>query len=412
MIYTMLHQKDGTAWLKSMKRALLADEAGLGKTKQVFDAAPEFLSHRKMLVVTPTSTVLNWYEEAKKWNFPIEKLVIVGTEQEFLRKIDEIKRGRYGVIVVDEAHMFRNLEAQRTREFLKFIKGRDARIWFLTGDPVIKGAMDLFVPLSVIEPGVHGKYKDFCEKFCQVKPNQWKPGGIEYYGTKNTKILNVILSRVMLRRYKKDHLDDLPDKTISRIPFDLGIDLPIFTDDGIIRKIIRGVETAGVSIRSDSELCETIQDLGLKKVDHVLKFAENLMSHPLVFFAHHRSVLYDIAEKLREKGFEVGVIIGGMDKNTKMQIINDFQNGKLDHVVVSILAGGVGINLFRSSRCIFAEFPWTWAALDQAASRLHRHGQKDCVNVYYCYAKDTFEENQLDAIEARREYTEQIVGLK
>lgn len=408
----MLHQKDGIKWLQGITRGLLADEAGLGKTKQILDAAIPFLKGRSMLVICPTSVVLNWYEEGRKWKFPENKLFVVGAEFQFLKEINNLKRGKWGVIVVDEAHMFKSVEAQRTQALIKLIKGRDSKMWFMTGTPIIRGAMDLFVILSIIEPGKHGKYREFCDKYCMKKPNRWKPGGFEYYGVKNERILNAVLSKVMLRRYKCDHLEDLPDKTVSRVPIDLQIDLPIFRNDEITRKIIKGVETGGSAVKGDIELSETMQELSIRKVEHVLKFAENLFMHPLVFFAHHRSVLYMIHDALKEKGFKVGVIVGGMDKDAKMKIVNDFQDGKIDHVVVSILAGGVGINLFRSSRCIFAEFPWTWAAMDQAASRLHRYGQKDCVNIYYCFAKNTFEEKQLDAIEDRKIYTEKTVGLK
>jgi SNF2 family DNA or RNA helicase len=122
-------------------------------------------------------------------------------------------------------------------------------------------------------------------------------------------------------------------------------------------------------------------------------------------------VLYDIAEKLANKGRRVKVILGGMDKKIRQQYVNEFQNGELDDLVCSLNVAGVGINLFRSSRCVFAEFPWTWAALDQASDRLHRIGQKDCVNVYHCFAKGTFEERQLHAIEERKIMTGEVIGL-
>ena len=408
--YLMLHQKFGIQFLKDKPRCLLADEAGLGKSRQVLEAAKSFVKGRNMLVLCPTSVVENWKEECRKWGFPEDKFVVCGYEYQFLHHFEALKKRRWGVIVADECQMLRNWAAQRTKLFRDLIKGRDSKIWLLSGTPMMKGAMDLHPLLSFIEPGVHGKYGEFCEKFCNKKPDQWSPNGFRWDGVKNGKILNAILDKVMLRRYKKDEVDDLPDKIISKIPVVLpSSHFDVFTNSGIVRAISEAVIRGGTS---DPELIETLQQLGLKKVDHVVKFVTDILHpHPTVIFAHHRTVLYDIAEKLREKGRKVEVLIGGMDKNKRHEYVKQFQSGSLDDLVVGIGVGGVGINLFRSSRCVFAEFPWTYAALDQASDRLHRIGQKDCVNAYWVVAKNTFEEAMLKVIEDRKDMTEEVVGV-
>lgn len=413
MSYLMIHQKEGYEFLSTHNRCLLADEAGLGKSRQVLEAAKQFVHGRNMLVLCPTSIVENWKIERAKWGFPENKFVCVGYEYEFLHSFKQLKARKWGVIVADECHMLRNWGAQRTKLFKQLIKGRDSKIWLLSGTPMVKGAMDLHPILSFIQPGVWGKYKEFCDEHCRTRDNQWKPGGKEYYGVLKPKVLSTALEQIMIRRFKKDVLPDLPSKLFSRIPVLVdGSGFDIFTDAGIVRAVLRGVETSGGSI-PDTEVIETMRDLGLRKVNHVIKFIEDtLLPHPLVIFAHHRMVLYDIAEKLRDKGRKVEVIIGGMDKGVRQRYVEDFQNGKIDDLVCSITVAGVGINLFRSSRCVFAEYPWTWAALEQACDRLHRIGQHDSVNVYMCYAKGTFEEAQLNAIEERKTMTREVVGVK
>lgn len=407
----MLHQKLGIEFLKDHPRCLLADEAGLGKSRQVLEAAKLFVKGRNLLVVCPTSVIENWKDECRKWGFPEEKFVVIGYEYGFLHKFEELRLRRWGVIVFDESHNLRNLTAQKTKNAIKLIKGRDSKIWFLSGTPIVKGAMDLFVTISICEPGVHGKYKDFCEKFCNKKVDQWSPGGFKYEGVKGVRELNAILDRIMLRRYKRDEVDDLPPKIISKVPVTLPQShFDIFTDSGLIRAVCNAVMSGGGTL--DPEYAETLQQLGLKKVDHVVKFCEDtLFPHPLVIFAHHRAVIYDIAEKLRDKGRKVQVIIGSMDKRLKHQYVKDFQNGLLDDLVCGLTVAGVGINLFKSSRCVFAEFPWTYAALDQASDRLHRIGQKDCVNAYWMIAKGTFEESMIKVIESRKDMTEDTVGI-
>jgi len=407
----MPHQIDGIKFLMDHPRAILADEAGLGKSRQVLEAAKNYIKNRNLLVICPTSVIENWKEECRKWAFPEEKFVVIGYEYGFLHKLKDLKFRKWGVIVADEAHMLRNWSAQRTKNFRELLKGRDSRVWLLSGTPIVKGAHDLHSLLSFVEPGVHGKYKDFCEIFCKTKPNQWKPSGFEFYGVKNNRELNTILNRVMIRRLKSEELPNLPPKITSKIPLKMPQgNFDIFTNDGIIRKVIKLTENGGGLV--DEEVAETLLQLGLKKVDYVIKFIEDtLLPKPLVIFGHHRLVLYDIAEKLRDKGRKVQVILGGMSKEVRQQYIYEFQEGKLDDLVCSIGVAGVGINLFRSSYCVFAEFPWTWAALDQASDRLHRIGQKECVNVYWCYAKGTFEEAQLRTIESRKTMTSEVIGI-
>lgn len=411
MTHLMIHQKEGIQFLLDTPRALLADEAGLGKTRQVLEAAKQFIKGRDLLVLCPTSIIENWKIESKLWDFPQNKITVVGYEYQFLHDIKTLLRRRWGVIVADEAHFLRNWEAQRTKLFHALIKGRDSKIWFLSGTPMVKGAMDLHPMLSIMEPGKWGKFKDFCADYCKVKPNQWKPGGIEYYGVKNVRVLSAAVSKLMLRRYKAEVVEDMPPKLVSEIPLILPQgQFDIFTSDGLVRAVAKAAEDG--TAPKDVEVCETIRELGLKKVDHVVKFIEDtLHPHPIVIFAHHRMVLYDLAEKLRDKGRRVEVLIGGMDKAVRQNYVNMFQKGELDDLVVGIGVGGLGINLFRSSRCVFAEFPWTWAALDQASDRLHRIGQTDCVNAYHCYAKGTFEERQLRVIEERKIMTKEVIDV-
>lgn len=409
----MLHQKQGVVFLYERNRAILADEAGLGKTRQVLEAAKLLIKTAKLLVICPTSIVPNWYAEAKKWGFPENKIVCVGLEHAFLKNYKELKKGSWGIIVLDESHNFRRLEAQRTRAFLDLIKKRECKIWFLTGTPIVKGAMDLFVPLSVCKPGVHGKYKDFISMYCHTKHNKWVPGGVEHFGVKNTALLKPFIDEVTLRRYKKNVVEDMPYKLISRIPLEIEArNFLAYNDPKLLRAITKHAENAGGG-KLDEDVAETIQELALKKVKYVVDFIKDtLLEHPLVIFAHHRAVIYDLADSMRELDKTVEIVVGSMDKAVKFKHIQDFQAGKIDVLVVGILAGGIGHNLHRASRCVFAEFPWTWAALEQATDRLHRIGQKDCVNAYHCFAKDTFEERQLDIIESRKGYTKELFGLE
>lgn len=407
----MQHQREAITALLNNRRFLLADEPGLGKTRVLLEAAKERVGNRKMLVLCPTSIVRNWENEVAKWGFRADKIVIVGYEYQFLKMKKELLAGRWGVIVADEAHFLRRWEAQRTMQFKELLKGRDSCVWLCTGTPVVRGAQDMHTLLSFLQPGEWGKYGDFCEKYCKHRQNQWKPGGREYYGVKNGAELGAAVKSLMIRRYKKDVVN-LPDKIVSRIPIELPNNgtFDVFTNEGIIQEVLRAVEHGGMITMSE-HVIETLQDLGIAKAAHVHKFCSDTFGNlPLVVFAHHRSVIHELVEKFGDEGRDVSCIHGGMSKDEKAIRVQDFQDGKLDVLVCGINVAGVGINLFRASYCVFAELPWTQAALDQAADRLHRIGQQNCVGVYYTYCRGTFEDRMLKLIEERKFTMKEIVG--
>jgi len=408
----MQHQKIGIDFLLANTRALLADEAGLGKSRQVLEAAKHRVKGRKLLVICPASIKENWIQEAEKWGFPVSKLVVISLEYDMVYKLKEVSQHRFGAIVVDEAHRFRNWTAQRTKNLAKLLKGRDSCIWFLTGTPMVKGGHDFHFVLSHLKPGKIGKLGEFKKQFAKEIPDKWSPAGVRYEGVKNPRVLSKLLEDVMLRRYKREEIKDLPDKIETDVPVLLDCaKFDIFTDAGLI-KAVEKAATRGSSAELPEEYAETIQQLGIKKIDLGIKFCEDILfPHPLVIFAHNRLVIYDIAEKLRDKGRKVHVLIGGMTTLQKQHAVDEFQRGKVDDIVCGIGVGGVGYNMFRASRCVFFQFPWTWADYDQASDRLHRIGQKQCVNIYNLVAKGTFEDRQVKIVRERKVMTAEVVGI-
>lgn len=408
----MLHQKEGLLYLYDRRAALLCDEAGLGKTRQALEAARYFLKRRKALVLCPTSVIPNWYAEAAKWDFPQDKLVVVGLEKGFITKFEELDKQQFSVCIIDEFHLFANPLTQRGKLLLKFFKGRQCRLWAMSGTPIVTGAQDLFLTLSLCKPGQVGKYGDFVKKFCERKEDKWKPGGYVYYGVRNKLELKKLYSDIMLRRFKHDYLEDLPYKLESDVPLNAPkAELQPFSTSTIIRAVLSKVNSDG-KVTLEDEVQETIQQLGLRKVPYVMKFIqENVFPHPCVVFAHHRAVLDLYVTAFEDAGRRVGLIIGGMTKEDKFKVIQRFMDGELDDIVCSIRAGGIGNNFYRASRCVYGEFPWTYAALSQSYDRLHRIGQKCCVNVYKTFMPGTFEEFQLRSLEDRAKYLKDAVGI-
>lgn len=402
------HQEQAIAFVSAHNRCLLADEAGLGKSRVVIETAKTCIGRRQLLVICPASLVPNWVTQVKLWKLPEKKVTIISYDK-LLIYLKDIIKGRYGMIAIDEAHYIKNWKAQRTKNVKTILKGRDSKTVFLTGTPIVNGAMDLHTILSLCEPGEWGKYGEFCERYCQKKLNKWKPEGVDYFGVRNIHELKNRMGHLMLRRFKKDVLNDLPPKIVSKIPLQLENKfLNAFMDNKTIEAAIRAVEQQS---NKDETLAETLKELGLQKVPLVKAFVNDTFpDKPVVIFGNHRIVLESLKDSFEDSGYTTGIIWGKQTNSERYDTIGAFQEGKIDRLMVNIHAGGVGVDMHRSSHCVFAEFPWTQAAIDQAIDRLHRIGQQDCVNAYYLYAQYTFEEPMLKAIERKLTYMEQIVG--
>lgn len=378
------YQQEGVEFLSSRARCLLADSMGLGKTAQAISAAKK-LNLKHILVVCPASLRLNWGAEIRRW-WPegFDRFYVVSynycQKEENIVLINEMKP--WDLLICDEAHALKSWKSKQTKNIILGVARMCDRVWLLTGTPATRSAADYHPLLSVIEPGKHGKFKEFASKYCLSKPGFGYNGAIQYYGFKNTDELKNKVKAVGLRRLKKDVLSQLPGKIYTTLPVILD-DRELDVDDYVL------VTEAFNRGSPDESLASKLHELGLEKVKSALDWI-NSSEEPLVVFAWHR----DVIEKLMEGcSRDAGAIHGGTSAESKQRIVDDFQKGELDVLFLNIAAGGVGITLTRSNHVLFVEPTWSPALMLQAEDRVHRIGQAaECVNVYHLVANNTVDE--------------------
>lgn len=388
-------QRTGVEYILDYRRALVADQMGLGKTIQAL-AALRYASAFPALVICPAGLKLNWQREAAAW-LPDATTTIVSGRTGDIPKADitivnyDILTSRarqlqgMRAVILDESQHCKSYDAARTRAAVRIVQGVDLRIE-LTGTPVLNAPHELIPQLDIL--GVldqFGGRKAFCDRYCPVweMPIKVKRRGkeieikIEKHGARNLDELNHKLREVcMIRREKTDVLSELPAKTRATLW------VPGSKSE---MKVYRALE------REDTtpavKLTHLRQQLGLAKVRDALDW---LRDHPdpVVVWAHHRSVAEELIRELRCPS-----IRGQMLVSERQTAVDAFQRGDASRIVCSIQAANTGYTLTAASNALFVEQAWTPATLEQAEDRLHRIGQRRAVVSWYMAVPDTMDEH-------------------
>lgn len=398
------HQAEALEWLKDKDRVYLQDEAGLGKTR----IALEWVRHTKsqtVLIICPASVRNVWVDEIKKWASDLDvswTLLSYNTVSNNY-KVQQLMRSAktFDMVIADEAQKLKNWAAVCTKNFAKRIAPKAKRILAMSGTPKTKHAGDLHSVYSVMQPGKWGKYAEFCAQYCEQIENKFTYQGWSWGGLKNEAELKQRASDFVIRRYKKDHVKDLPDKLVQYVMMPLDDDQ--YKIDEHTQAEIDNIVNSGGVLPVAHEVAQQRQALGLYKTNYVVDFVTTLSTTPVVIFAHHRKVVEELVLKLKAETPKVACIVGGMSDKERKTIVDNFQQGLLDYLVVGIQAGGVGLTLTAASHCVFAELSYSYVEMDQAMDRLHRLGQKNCVNVYVIGVENTIDEAALKAAKYKEE---------
>ncbi|MBP2057201.1 SNF2 family DNA or RNA helicase [Lactobacillus colini] len=425
------YQKQGFEWITTLLHynlgALLADEMGLGKTLQIITVLLQRkeVNNLPSLIAVPASVVYNWESEIKKFAPSLKALVIDGTKQEridrlsniegvdvFITSYDSLKRDikeyqgiKFDLEVIDEAQNIKNAKTAVSKA-AKVINS-NYRI-ALTGTPIENNLSELWSIFDYLMPGFLGKYEYF-------KNNYERP--IVKEGNQVVeKELSQIIAPFILRRLKKDVLNDLPDKNEDVIYVRMtGKQEQLYQaqaqkllnelnnqDDQEFKKSRFQVLAAITRLRElccdPSLLYEDYHDKSAK-VTAILKLVEESLNdnHKILMFSQFRSMLDIIQDKLTKLGITTFVITGSTPKQKRQELIKEFNNlSKPAVFLISLKAGGTGINLTSADIVIHVDPWWNSAAENQATDRAHRIGQKHDVQVYKIVAKNTIEEKIIE----------------
>ena len=251
------------------------------------------------------------------------KVLIVSYELA-LKMCENLIKCDFQMIVVDEAHCLKSLEARRTENIVSLIK-RSKRILLLTGSPAFARPMELFNLLNILRPDAFSDFKEFGNRYCDPKPNKWS-GGLDYSGEDNIKELRYILTNsIMMRRLKKDLLRELPLKRRQKI--EINVDAEYAKQ---IQEILKGKEGFEESVNmsddfmdiklesnkvntadqflgigqkiEESEVIRCYLNTGLAKLTGIREYLKDLLQNDvkLLVFAHHIEVLNGIEDEVRK----------------------------------------------------------------------------------------------------------------
>ncbi|WP_017445619.1 DEAD/DEAH box helicase [Gayadomonas joobiniege] len=425
------YQKIGIEWalrLASWRAgACLADEMGLGKTLQAVAIMLARAKKGPSLVLAPASVVYNWANELKKFapNLHTYSLSNYCDHKQRVAKLDNTKPGdvillSYGLLVslkdelaaiewtnlvADEAQMLKNPLSQRT----KIVYELNAHFkMVMTGTPIENDLTELWSLFRIINPGLLGNLKRFNQKFIQPIANQ----ADDPIAASQAKAgLKLLIDPFILRRTKKSVATELPEKTEIYQGLELATDYQSFYEAARLNalKIIHNQQTEGPSTQKniavlaqlvrlrqaccDPRLLIPNSDLKSPKLTALKTLVPEIVNngHQVLIFSQFVGFLKLVQEALAQIGIDSAYLDGATPSDKRQKQIKIFQNGEKPVFLISLKAGGTGLNLTAASYVIHLDPWWNPAVSQQASDRAHRLGQNKPVTIYHFYCKNTIE---------------------
>jgi len=444
-------QRAAVEYLLDHKRALLADEPGLGKTIEAIGLINSLPEASSILIVCPAGLRLNWAKELNRWLTrdlsvgivapqkipPPTDILIIGYEMA-IKHAEGLRSERWHLVVVDESHYCKNPSASRTRALFggdRFARPLDTDRWLLlTGTPVLNRPHELWTTAKLLDPrGLGSNWKYFHERYCDAFCNEY---GWDISGASNLKELHYrLLSTFMLRRTKRMVLKELPRKVRQIIELEpVGNDLDIVNEQ---LRVYERYEQAKQALREAmarahpgtieyetavanltecrdvefSEMSRLRHLIGLAKVPHALEIIDGILKEEekLVVFTHHRDVCMEIAEAL--KAVTLMGATTATERREQYRSVEAFQNDRNVRVLVgTIKAAGHGYTMTAASRVVFVEQDWVPSILTQCEDRLHRIGQRDTVLIQHLVFDGSLDSKMLKDTVAKQEVIDEVVG--
>lgn len=440
------YQTEGVHWLERLRlmylNGILADDMGLGKTVQAIVAITQNQLKNKdarSLIVCPTSLLYNWKEELNKFNPKLKAMVIDGipnqrkkllqrlsefdviiTSYTLLQKDIEIYSNHpFSYAILDEAQHIKN-RGTRNAKSVKMIQAAHRLI--LTGTPIENSLDELWSLMDFLMPGFLSTYDRFLEKYIRVQGQQH---------VQNIEYLRKKVSPFILRRMKSDVLKDLPP--VSEIVYhcqlsDVQMELYKSYAASALGELVKLVERDGfdkvqihvlATLTRLKQICchpaifakEKAEAGDSSKYEMLLELLQTLVEsgHKTVIFSQYTRMLQIMREDFEQRGISFAYL-DGSTKN-RLDIVKEFnENTKIPVFLVSLKAGGTGLNLVGADTVIHYDMWWNPAVENQATDRVHRIGQKQSVSSYKLITLNTIEEKIVEMQRRKKGLVKKVVS--
>jgi len=422
----LTHQKEAIEKLTGSRRFILADDMGLGKTTSTIIAALE-TGAKKILIICPASLKINWEREIA--NYTDRSVYIAegkkfSTESDFvivnydiLKNFHDPKekdnsllfKSEFELVILDEAHMVSNAQAQRTKIINSYVK-TIKRVWLLTGTPMTSRPMNYYNLLNIIESPVAQNWMAYAIRYCQGY--QFTAGKRKVWnvtGASNLEELRDRTSKQILRRLKEEVLD-LPDKIIT--PVYLRLKSKEYED--LMGEYYEWFdknsnESSSLTVQF-SKLMKVRKVISNEKVKQTIEFVENIIDQgkKVIIFTNFTDTLQTIYQHF---GKQAVYLDGSCNKVQRQFAVDQFQdNEKITVFVGNLKAAGVGLTLTSAEAVIMNDLSFVPAEHAQAEDRAYRYGQKNNVLVYYPLFENTIEGAVYDILNHKKKIISTVMG--
>ena len=444
------YQKTGYKWLKTLDLykfgGILADDMGLGKTIQMLSiiVGANNKEKRASLVVCPSSLSLNWQNEAKKFTNNLNTIVISGTARQRREQINEIqnydlvitsydllkrdieiyreKDYCFRFVIADEAQYLKNSNTQNAKT-IKQIKA-DTR-YALTGTPIENSLAELWSIFDFIMPGYLFTYKNF--------KAMYETPIVKDQDTNAMAKLRMLIEPFILRRTKKEVLTELPEKTITVLNNEMeeeqkNIYLSYLAQakEDVANEIdMNGYDRSQIKILAALTRLRQIcchpslfidnYKSGSSKLDQCMEIMEDAIGggHKILLFSTYTSMLEIIENKLKNKQIKYFKLTGSTKVDERIKLVDEFnENKEIKVFLISLKAGGTGLNLTGADMVIHYDPWWNLSAENQATDRAYRIGQKNNVQVYKLITKNSIEEKIYELQQKKAELIDNVLNTK
>ncbi len=403
----------------------LADDMGLGKTIQLLALLLRNAENGASLIVAPASVCRNWEAEAHRFT-PSLNVIVLGNKNRkkiiqsaksgdvvvvsyglVLSEMANFSSREWNIAVLDEAQSIKNHTAKRSFA----VKSLRANIRIAaTGTPIENRLPELWSIFDFLNPGLLGTESEFENKFCGSDADLAS--------------LKKLVSPLIMRRMKKDVLDDLPEKQ------EITIEVELPKDERALYEAMRRHAVEELRNKKDNHISILAQLTKLRRVcchptliDPELEFAgaklQRIMElvrelysggHRALIFSQYVDFLALLRKELEREDLSYQYLDGSTPSDERLRLVDAFQHGSGDFFLISLKAGGVGLNLTAANYVILADPWWNPAVEDQAADRVYRIGQKNPVTVYRMVTMGTVEEKVIAMHKQKRYLAEDVLS--
>jgi len=433
------YQTEGYQWIARMTGwgagVCLADDMGLGKTVQTIAFMLHTADEGPALVAAPASVVLNWRRELERFapSLHVEVLnsaadrkalveqaqkgdVVLTTYGLFVTEDETLCEKKWNTVCLDEAHVIKNRQTKTSAAVMKL--QAQHRI-ILTGTPVQNHLGELWNLFQFANPGLLGSHEQFHQKY--IVP-------IELQDNKErSRQLKRIVSPFMLRRTKQEVIEELPDKTEINIPVEL-TDEELAVYEVIRRRAKELLEdeqsASGVSVNTLAEITRLRQAScaaqlveknwtgECSKLTALTDLLQEIVDggNAVLVFSQFTSFLAMVRDRLDKQKQPYLYLDGSVPVRQRDQLVQQFQRGECPVFLISLKAGGLGLNLTGANYVIHLDPWWNPAIEQQATDRAYRIGQRQSVTVYHLISQHTIEEKILRLHQTKRNLADAMLS--